>query len=158
MYDVDYMFAQPFVASLHLCTAVCCFIVSFVLGYVHARSLRDWANQSSRKAWVERASIAELVFKTDGENPSKQAVHDVLAKLDSDPEWRGDRAEGSGGPMKTSPKLDQLVVREVFKKRGKVKFTVSYLNEKFPPLRFVSDSLVLDRLNEAGSKFLRPQW
>ena len=33
MYDVDYMFAQPFVASLHLCTAVCCFIVSFVLGY-----------------------------------------------------------------------------------------------------------------------------
>ena len=110
------------------------------------------------KHGLSAPQIAELVFKTDGENPSKQAVHDVLAKLDSDPEWRGDRAEGSGGPRKTSPKLDQLVVREVFKKRGKVKVTVSYLNKKFPPLRFVSDSLVLDRLKEAGSKFLRPKW
>ena len=50
MYGVNYMYAQPFVASLHLCTAVCCFIVSFVLGDGQARSLRHWANQSSRKS------------------------------------------------------------------------------------------------------------
>ena len=43
------------------------------------------------KHGLSAPQIAELVFKTDGENPSKQAVHDVLAKLDSDPEWLGGR-------------------------------------------------------------------
>ena len=84
-------------------------------------------------------------------------MHDVLEKLQTTPKWRGERAEGSGGPRKTSATLDRLVVREVFKKRGRVKVTVSYLKKKFPPLRLVSSSLVEDRLKEADLKFLRPQ-
>ena len=37
--------------------------------------------------------IEELVVKTDGLSPSKQAVHDVLVKQEGDPSWRGERAE-----------------------------------------------------------------
>ena len=37
--------------------------------------------------------IAELVVKTDGLSPSKQAVHDVLTKHEDDPSRRGERAE-----------------------------------------------------------------
>ena len=33
------------------------------------------------KHGLSAPQIAELVFKTNGENPSKQAIHDVLAKL-----------------------------------------------------------------------------
>ena len=53
--------------------------------------------------------IAKLVFKTDGSNPCKQAVHDVLTKHEEDPDWRGERAEGSAAPHRNRSSRNNTV-------------------------------------------------
>lgn len=100
-------------------------------------------------------AIAAMVKKPDNSHPSVQAVADVIAKLDADKNWRGERATGSGCPRKTSVKLDKLITKQVFKNRGQRKVTVSYLKKMLPALRKVSDGTVENRLAEAGLLYLR---
>ena len=51
----------------------------------------------------------------------------MVAKLDDNPEWRGERQAGSGRPRVTTKKLDRKVIQQVFTKRGKKKVTVNHL-------------------------------
>ena len=101
------------------------------------------------------SAIAGLVKKSDGTHVSVQGVCDAKAKLDADPTWRGERAPGSGRPRKTEASMDRTITREVFRARGRAKVTVLYLKKKFRALRPLSDSLVEDRLHDAGLKYLR---
>jgi len=101
-------------------------------------------------------AIARLLLKPDGKTHwSDQAIADALAALEADPEWRGERQEGSGRKRVTTPKQDKLVVQEVFKKRGSIKVTVSYLKKKFWHLRPLSEGTVESRLHEANLAWLR---
>ena len=100
-------------------------------------------------------AIAALVQKADGEMVSVQGVCDARAKMEADPAWRGERAQGSGAPRKTNRKEDVAITREVFRARGRTKVTVKYLKKTFPRLRTLSDDLVEDRLHEAGLAYLR---
>ena len=100
-------------------------------------------------------AIAGLVKKIDGASISVQAVCNAKAKLEDNPSWRGERALGSGAPRKTDAGTDQAIVREVFRARGRAKVTVAYLKKKFPRLRALSNTLVEDRLHEAGLQYMR---
>ena len=104
---------------------------------------------------ISATEIASLVFKTDGSPVSVQGVCDVIKRLDEDPTWRGERTEGSGAPRKTTAALDRAIVREVFRMRGSTKVTVSYLKKRFPLLRPLSNTLVEERLADAGLRWLR---
>lgn len=100
-------------------------------------------------------AIAGIVKKVDGANVSVQGVADVKAKLEESPNWRGDREDGSGRPRKTNTTTDKAIVKEVFRARGRAKVTVAYLKKKFPRLRQLSDTLVEERLHDAGLLYLK---
>jgi transposase len=102
------------------------------------------------------AAIARLVFKPDGKTTySVTAIHDVAAKLEADPQYRGDRKQGSGAPRQTTKAQDRQIVREVFRKRGTQKVTVAMLRKVLPWLKKFSNSLVEERLHEAGLQWMR---
>ena len=122
-----------------------CF-TAYELGQIKAHLYHD----------VAPAEIARIVFKPDGINHySVQAVHDAIARMESDKDWRGERKVGSGAARQTSAKQDRLIVKEVFRKRGRNKVTVAMLKKKFPFLRKFGDTLVEQRLHEAGLKWMR---
>lgn len=102
--------------------------------------------------------IGWRVLKPEGSDPMRftpQAIGQAIAKLERDPSWRGERAQGSGRPRKTSAATDAKIYKKVLKHRGKRKVTVSYLKQTIPELRLLSDSLVEERLHDAGLKYLR---
>jgi len=101
-------------------------------------------------------AIAKRVKKPDGKKQwSAHAIADAVAKLSEDKAWRGERQQGSGRPRKTTDAVDRRIYKMVLKKRGKVKVTVSHLKQVIPELRNVSDSLVQERLFEAGLRYLK---
>ena len=102
------------------------------------------------------AEISRIILKPDGTNKwSDKAVQDVVARLNDDPSWRGERAQGSGAPRKTTRQQDVMLEKCVAAKKAQFKVTVPYLKKVFPWAREFSDSLVEDRLHEAGLAYLR---
>ena len=102
------------------------------------------------------AAISRIVFKADGKtHPSEHGVKDVLDKLQRKPTWRGERDVGSGRWRLTTPAVDKKIKGLVFRYRGKAKVTVAFIKKRIPPLRQFSDSLVQDRLQEAGLQWMR---
>ena len=100
--------------------------------------------------------ISSRVLKDDGISTwTPRRMQEVVAKLTEDPEWNGERKEGSGAPRKTTPKQDLALVRELIKQRGKKKVTISYLRRNFDWAKNLSDYALRDRLHEAGLKFMR---
>ena len=78
------------------------------------------------------AAIARLVFKPDGKtNYSVTAIHDCIARLEADPEYRGERRQGSGAPRQTTKAQDAQIVHFVFRNRGRRKVTVAMLRKAF---------------------------
>jgi hypothetical protein len=101
-------------------------------------------------------TIASKVFKADGKTTfGETAILNCINRLRKEPSWRGDRAEGSGAPRKTTTKQDKEIVRWVLKSRGKEKVSVSKIQKQFPKLRALSDTLVEERLQEADLEYLR---
>ena len=97
------------------------------------------------------ADIARIVLKPDGKTHySVTTIHNIIDKLNNDPMWRGERQAGSGAPRQTTAKQDALIVKEVFKKRGRSKVTVAMLKKNFVWLRSFGNTLVEERLHEAG--------
>ena len=112
------------------------------------------------KAHVEHglsaAAISKKVCKPDGKSKfGETAIQNCMDKLQANPRWRGERAEGSGRPRKTSAKQDKAIVRWVLKERGKQKVSVSRLKQQFPHLRKLGDTLVESRLHDAELEYLR---
>ena len=62
--------------------------------------------------------IVPLIKKSDGTHPSVQGVVDALARMGSDPAWRGQRAEGSGRKKCISKQLDQESFKVVVAQRS----------------------------------------
>lgn len=101
-------------------------------------------------------AIAELVKKPNGrEFFGRTAISDAMSKLRENPAYRGGREAGSGPPRKTTARQDKQIVDEVYKMRGREKVTVSYLKRKFPFSRKLSETLMEERLAEAGLAYLR---
>ena len=96
-------------------------LTPFELGQIKAHSEHGLSTRA----------IADRIVKSDGEAPSKEAVTKALKKMKRQPDWRGERQNGSGAPRKTSTALDKRLVSEVLKKRGKKKMTSTSLKRKF---------------------------
>ena len=103
---------------------------------------------------VRPAEIQRLVRRENGEEFCKTAIHNAVAKLQENPDWRGERQEGSGRPRETDEKTDAKLEKTVQKERGKRKVTVSYLKRTHPEFRKLSNSLVEERLHSMGYKYL----
>lgn len=102
------------------------------------------------------AQIARIVVKADGKTHwSDNAVQAQIEKLRKRPKWRGARREGSMRPRKTTADQDKQLVSLLLKHRGKEKVTVSVLRKKLRWARRLKDSLLEDRLRDAGLAYLR---
>ena len=100
--------------------------------------------------------IAAIVLKADGKTHfSITAVQGIMDKLLAKPSWKGERAEGSGAPRKTSDKQDKDLIKYVLKYRGIRKVTVAHLRTQFRFLRGLSNTLVEERLGDADLQWLR---
>ena len=102
------------------------------------------------------AAIVGILKKPDGVSPwSNTAIYDAIDKLEADPSWRGEREEGSGAPRKTDKAQDKALEKYVLKNRGRQKVTVADLRRQFAWTRSVGDTLLEERLHDAGLKWLR---
>ena len=101
------------------------------------------------------AEIRRMVVRPNGEEFSERAISNAIAKLRKDPFFTGERREGSGRPRATSKRVDNKILNRVLKYRGKVKVNVPWLKKELPELRNFSDTLVSERLWEAGLIYLR---
>ena len=102
------------------------------------------------------SQILGILKKPDGKTGwSKQAVYNAIDKLEADPSWRGEREDGSGAPRKSTKAQDRALERFVNKNKGKQKVTVQVLRRTFRWTRNVGNSLLEDRLHEAGLAWLR---
>lgn len=100
--------------------------------------------------------ISGILVKADGKTSfSKTAVQDVMDRLLANPRWKGERADGSGAPRKTTTKEDKALVKYVLKYRGERKVTVGHLRTQFTFLRGLCDSLVEARLGDVDLAWLR---
>ena len=86
---------------------------------------------------------------------SDTTIANAMQKLEANPSWRGEREVGSGPPRKTTKKDDKDLVKYVLKERGARRTVVRTIKKRFPRLRKLSNTLVEERLHEAGLKFLR---
>ena len=99
---------------------------------------------------LKAAAISRIMAKSDGISQwTSKAVKTVVKKLKADPSWRGERAEGSGAPRKTTEEQDGAIEKWVLEERGRQKVTVRAIKRNFPGLRKLSDDLVEERLHEA---------
>ena len=102
------------------------------------------------------AEISRIVLKKDGKSRfSDTAIADAIAKLMSNPAWRGDRKKGSGARRATTKKQDRALVKFVEDNRGKMKVTVSLLRSRFPWLKPFGNTMIEERLHEADLRWLR---
>jgi hypothetical protein len=101
--------------------------------------------------------IADDVEKTDGSNPSTQAVADTiaLAKANGGSKWNGEVHGGAGRPRETSSKLDKAITKLVFQKRGSIKVTASVVRKLVVGARKMSLRSIQRRISEAGLAYLR---
>lgn len=101
-------------------------------------------------------AIAKRIYRSDGKSQfGETAIVNCMNKLKEQPDWRGEREEGSGALRKTTAKQDKEIVRWVLKNHGKVKVSVHRLKKQFAYLREFSDTLVEERLQEADLQYLR---
>ena len=74
---------------------------------------------------LKAADITRILLKPDGKTYwSDNAIQAAVAKLEAQPEWRGDREAASGAPRQTSAKEDRAIVNYVLKNRGRSKVTM----------------------------------
>ena len=102
------------------------------------------------------AAISRVLKKPDGKSFwSETAIQDAINKLEDQPRWRGEREVGSQGVRKTTKKQDAQLYKCVMRSRGKRKVTVNYLRRVFSWTKNVGNTLLEERLHEAGLKYLR---
>ena len=95
---------------------------------------------------------SEAVRKADGGPVLFHTVGKVLRKLSNDPDWRGQRKDGSGRLRSTTEAEDQDMVQYVLDNRGQKKVTCSKVQRA---VGASSVSLVQRRLREAGLRWRR---
>ena len=136
-----------------VCFAFCFAILSimFRLGAFEVGQIKAHMHHG-----LSGADIVRIMKKPDGKTPwSQQAVYDAMNKLEENVEWRGEREIGSGPARKTDKAQDKALEKFVNKNKGKQKVTVKVLRRAFAWTRGVGNSLLEERLHEAGMKWLR---
>lgn len=103
-----------------------------------------------KKEGFSQRQIAERVTKaTEGkENPSFGSVGAAMRRLDAEPDWTGERHEGSGRKRKTTGAEDKEIVRCVKRFRGMKKMTSKHVRAAVPAAKKVSARTVRRRLKE----------
>ena len=102
------------------------------------------------------AAIAKIMAKPDGKSRySENAISDCIKKIKADPNWRGGRKQGSGRPRKTTEAQDRALVAMLIKTRGQKRVTVAFLRTCFRWTQGLGDTLLEERLHEAGLVYLR---
>lgn len=99
--------------------------------------------------------ISRLVKRADGTTFSDTAISNAMEKLQNNKKWRGEQEPRTGRPRKTTEALDRKIVATVKKLRGKRVVTCNYLRKVYPQLKQVSNSLIEERLHDAGLRHLR---
>ena len=101
-------------------------------------------------------AISRIIKKADGKTHfSHTAVSRIVTKLESCPDWRGEREKGSGAARKTTAEEDKALVKGVIDNRGKRKVTVAWLRQTSPIARKLGRTAVEERLFDAGLEWLR---
>ena len=102
------------------------------------------------------AAIVGILRKPDGKSLwSNTTIYSAIDKLLEDPSWRGERDDGSGAPRKTDKEQDKALEKYVLTNRGREKVTVAVLRRELLWTRTVGNSLLEERLHDAGLKWLR---
>ena len=101
--------------------------------------------------------IACDVPKSDGSQPSRQAVSDTidLAKANGGSQWDGVVSGDAGRPRRTTSSLDKQITRIVFRMRGSARVTATYIRKVLRAARSVAVRTVQRRIREAGLRWLR---
>jgi hypothetical protein len=100
--------------------------------------------------------ISRIILKGDGKSKfSENAIKTCVTALKNDPTWRGQRQPGSGAPRKTTKKQDKQILDAIDKYKGRYKVTVAWLKQRYLWARSISNTLIEDRLDEAGLAYLR---
>lgn len=100
--------------------------------------------------------IAKKVRKKNKQPPTIRAVRDTVAKSNANPSWRGENGPGGPGRPSLLPKaLQKKLVALVFKERGSTVVTISYCQQRLPPLRKFSRWVISRALHRAGLLWLR---
>ena len=95
--------------------------------------------------------IADILVKPDGKSKwGGQAVAEVIAKLEEDKKWRGERQEGSGAPRKTIETEDKAILAHVLKYRGSKKVTVHWVRKTLKCASKLKRTAIQERLNDDG--------
>ena len=72
---------------------------------------------------LDGAKISRILLKPDGINHwSETAIQNAVNKIEEDPDFRGEREEGSGAPRKTTKKQDRDLYKMVMREKGKRSF------------------------------------
>ena len=118
----------------------------FAVGQIKAHMHHGWG----------ATQIARVVTKPDGKSHwSHTAVQIQMDALANDPTYTGIRQPGSGPKRKTTKKQDRQVLSCVIRNRGRKKVTVNWLKTQFTWARRLSNTLIEERLFEAGLAYMR---
>lgn len=101
--------------------------------------------------------ISEKVPKSDGSNPSVQTVSETIeqAKANGGSKWNGVLSSGAGRPRETQTRLDKQIEALVYKMRGSVKVTGTYVQRVIRAARKVALRTIQRRIHDAGLRWLR---
>jgi hypothetical protein len=99
---------------------------------------------------LKREDMQKHLVKKDGTRPTLGCIDKVIGHKTADPAWRGEESRAGGRPYALSDKQKKLLVKFVFKHRGRVIVTVSYCRRKLKFLKKVGVSSVERALHGAG--------
>ena len=108
----------------------------------------------AHSAGMPREEIRTLVKKKDGTHPTLEAIDNIIATKNKDPEWIGSESSAGGRPSALSDQQKKRLVALVFRERGKAVVTTKYCKQVLPYLRPLARSTVCRALHEAGLKWL----
>ena len=106
---------------------------------------------------MTQPEIAAEVQKTDGSNPTAQAVSDTIshAQANGGAMWNGQLQSGAGRPRESTTKLDKAITKFVFKRRGSIKVTATVVRRFVKESRGLSVRTIQRRIADAGLRYLR---
>lgn len=102
------------------------------------------------------STIVTRVRKTDGKKPKVRSVQKTILKAKTHPDWLGENAPGGPGRKATITDAHRrLLVKLVFKERGRAYVTMRYCKQRLPCLRPYSRWVLAYALHGVGFEWLR---
>ena len=105
-------------------------------------------------AKVPREENLQHVFKKDGSRPKIRAIDYFIAHKVAQPAWKGEDTVAGGRPSALTNKEKSVLLKLVFKMRGRAVVTAPWCRRQLQFLRKVSLRCVQRALNDAGLAWL----